>query len=101
MRVVFHGGTNPQKGRGIRVEYHFQEMKCGGVLTGESGHFSHEAVTGPTEENCEWIIEASKGKHIQLNLHFWRWNIVKCSQEDVDVDVYSNDTSEGGQLLMR
>ncbi|XP_017464514.1 PREDICTED: cubilin homolog [Rhagoletis zephyria] len=100
MRVTFHGGTNQQKARGIRVEYYFQEMKCGGVLTGESGHFSHEGVAGPSEENCEWIIEASKGKNIQLNLHLWRWNIIKCSQEDVDVDVYSNDTSTGSQLLL-
>ncbi|XP_053955149.1 cubilin homolog [Anastrepha ludens] len=95
MDVVFHGGTNKQNGRGIRVEYHFEEIKCGGVLTEEKGNFSHAAVT---EQNCEWVIEAPKGRHIQLELRLW--SIVERNSGDVVVDIYTNDTSAEGKLLM-
>uniref|UniRef100_A0A0A1WR72 Cubilin n=1 Tax=Zeugodacus cucurbitae TaxID=28588 RepID=A0A0A1WR72_ZEUCU len=100
MRIVFHGGTNKQKGRGIRVEYHFERLNCGGILTGDSGQFHHIANTQHMEEDCEWVIEAPPGKHIQLSAHFSHWNLFKCDPGDADIDIYSNDTSTKGQLLM-
>lgn len=101
LRIVFHGGTNKQKGRGIRIEYHFEKFNCGGILTGDSGQFHHMATTQQAEQDCEWVIEAPQGKHIQLNVHFSHWNLFKCDPGDTDLDIYSNDTSTEGQLLLR
>ncbi|XP_067648024.1 cubilin homolog [Eurosta solidaginis] len=99
IQVVFHGGSNNEAARGIRVEYEFQEMKCGGILTGESGQFSHDAMTGPSEENCEWVIEVPRGKHIQLDLSFLRLLFFKCISNEMDISIYSNNTPTEGQLL--
>lgn len=102
LSIVFHGGSNKQKGRGIRVDYHFEIIKCGGVFTEESGFFPLHSATGETAENCEWVIEAPKGKHIQMRLQIYYLSIPPpCSPGEMDIAIYSNDTFSDGQLLMR
>ncbi|XP_050336908.1 cubilin homolog [Bactrocera neohumeralis] len=100
LRIVFHGGSNQQKGRGIRIEYYFEKINCGGILTEDSGRIQHLSMAHPAAQDCEWVIEVPQGKHIQLNVHFQHWNIFKCDAGDTDVEIYANDTSTEGQLLM-
>ncbi|XP_061400319.1 cubilin homolog [Musca vetustissima] len=65
MTIVFHSAKNSAKARGFRLEYSFDEIRCGGVYTKESGDFSEFAAGRPTV--CKLIFEAPTGMNILLS----------------------------------
>ncbi|XP_065360610.1 cubilin homolog [Calliphora vicina] len=66
MTIVFHATTNSEKARGLRIEYSFETIECGGVFTENKGSID-KTVNG---EDCIIILEAPEGKHIKLDMEY-------------------------------
>ncbi|XP_030569623.1 cubilin homolog [Drosophila novamexicana] len=87
-RLVFHSASNPQRGRGLRVEYTFVENSyCGGVLSTPSGGVDFYLY----RHSCQWIIEAPGRKHLRGHCMtlFGTFNLY----------IYDNSTGAEGKQL--
>ncbi|XP_017863563.1 PREDICTED: cubilin homolog [Drosophila arizonae] len=85
-RLVFHGASNPQRARGLRMLYSFIPTECGGVMIRE--------VPGTYRggDYCQWIIEEPGQKHLRIVLRSYLSQIV-------NVHIYDNSTGSEGRLL--
>lgn len=71
MIIVFHATKNVEKARGLRVEYSFETIHCGGVYTENEGFFAfHTFSIMRSIRNCVWILQAPENNHIKLVLDY-------------------------------
>lgn len=92
MTIVFHATTNSEKARGLRIEYSFETLECGGVYTEDKG--SIDKINAG--EECYIIFEAPEGKHIKLDMTYY--NSFGAMGQML---VYANQTLAGDYLLKK
>lgn len=101
LSIAFHSNTNPQRRRGLSGEYHFERIGCGGVLRETEGSFERLGGTNPTNDYCEWILEAPESSVISLDLTYQRAG-TKCAPGEVDLRIFLNRTGHyNGRLVER
>ncbi|XP_055914850.1 cubilin homolog [Eupeodes corollae] len=99
LSIAFHSNTNPQRRRGLSGEYYFERIGCGGVLRETEGSFERLGGTSPTNEYCEWILEAPESNVISLDLTYQRAG-TKCAPGEVDLRIFLNRTGHyNGRLV--
>ncbi|KAH8405045.1 hypothetical protein KR222_005560 [Zaprionus bogoriensis] len=91
LRMVFHGVSNTQNGRGLRAEYTFKEIYCGGVLTEPSKQIQMAIRRGL----CQWVIEVPGPKILNIRI------LILYPLAGTHLTVYDNSTSGvEGRLLV-
>lgn len=87
IRLVFHGANNPQKGRGMHVQFDFNlRANCGGVSTTSTGFF-----TSLFRNVCQFVIETPGRKHIRI---YGR------RSGEAHVMIYDNSTGTQARLIV-
>ncbi|XP_037817925.1 cubilin homolog [Lucilia sericata] len=89
MTIIFHATTNNAKARGLRIEYSFETITCGGVFTENKGSID-KTVNG---DECLLIFEAPEGKHIKLDMEYAVYG------DSGELLIYANETAGGDMLL--
>ncbi|XP_073838449.1 cubilin homolog [Musca autumnalis] len=95
MTIIFHAADNSVKARGIRIEYSFEEIYCGGVFTEESGYFAEETIV--REKSCKYIFEAPAGMNILLSFHALKLD--GDNEDNFVALLYANVDGESDYLL--
>ncbi|XP_032591059.1 cubilin homolog isoform X2 [Drosophila grimshawi] len=86
-RLVFHSAGNPQRGRGLRVEYSFINDACGGVLSTPSGRIPDRIF----RRYCLWTIETVGRKHLHISFEML-WGAAR-------LFIFDNSTGTEAKLL--
>ncbi|KAL7734838.1 hypothetical protein ACLKA6_011119 [Drosophila palustris] len=105
LRLIFHGASNSQRARGLRLEYKFIQSSCGGVLTDPicGGNFTarYGTIKSPnwpanygSSENCTWIIKAPLGERIELIVHNFTVETQSDSCHDDYLEIRNGDHKE-------
>ncbi|KAM7358205.1 cubilin 2 [Cochliomyia hominivorax] len=89
MTVIFHATTNSEKARGLRIDYSFETIECGGVYIEHKGSIDKTLNSG----ECTLIFEVPEGKHLKLDI------VNTIFEKYGQLLIYANNTLTGDYLL--